>query len=109
MSLELLDEMDLATSMAVYRDRFADAGDFSFFFVGNFTLEQLEPLVRTYLGGLPATGRQETWRDVGIEPPEGVVEKTVYRGIEPKSRTQIVFTGPFAWDGWQNSFELDAI
>lgn len=109
MSLELLDEMDLATSMAVYRDRFADAGDFSFFFVGNFTLEQLEPLVRTYLGGLPATGRQETWRDVGIDPPKGVVEKTVYRGIEPKSRTRIVFTGPFAWDGWQNSLELDAL
>ena len=109
MSLELLDEMDLATSMAVYRDRFADAGDFSFFFVGNFTLEQMEPLVRTYLGGLPAAGRQETWRDVGIEPPKGVVEKTVYRGIEPKSQTRIVFTGPFEYDGWQNSFELDAM
>ena len=105
-SLELLDEMDLATSMAVYQDRFADASDFSFFFVGNFTLEDIEPLVRTYLGGLPTTGREETWRDVGIEAPEGVIDKAVYRGIEPKSRSQMIFTGPFEYDGWRNNLEL---
>ncbi|MYI62789.1 MAG: insulinase family protein [Gemmatimonadetes bacterium] len=105
-SLELLDEMDLATSMAVYQDRFADASDFSFFFVGNFTLEDIEPLVRTYLGGLPTTGREETWRDVGIEAPEGVIDKAVYRGIEPKSRSQMIFTGPFEYDGWKNNLAL---
>ncbi|MDE2743908.1 MAG: insulinase family protein [Gemmatimonadota bacterium] len=108
-SLELLDEMDLATSMAVYQDRFADASDFSFFFVGNFTLEGIEPLVRTYLGGLPTTGREETWRDVGIKAPEGVIDKAVYRGIEPKSRSQMIFTGPFEYDGWKNNLELRAM
>ena len=70
--------------LAVYQERFADAGDFTFFFVGNFTLEGIEPLVRTYLGGLPTSGRQENWKDVGIEAPQGVVEKRVYRG----NRTQ---------------------
>jgi zinc protease len=107
-SLEVVAEMDLAKSMAVYRDRFADAGDFTFFFVGSFTLEQLEPLVRTYLGGLPAGGRQERWKDVGIEAPAGVVEKAVRRGIEAKSQSRIVFTGPFAYDGWRNNFLLEA-
>jgi zinc protease len=108
-SLELIEEMDLGTSMAVYRDRFADAGDFTFFFVGNFTLEQLEPLVCTYLGGLPASGRKEQWRDPGVEAPEGVVEKKVYRGIEPKSQSRLIFTGPFPYDGWRNNFHFDAM
>ena len=108
-SLELLNEMDLATSMAVYQDRFADASDFSFFFVGNFTLEAMEPLVCTYLGGLPATGREEAWRDVGIEAPEGVIDKAVYRGIEPKSQSRLIFTGPFEYDGWKNNLELRAM
>jgi zinc protease len=108
-STELLDEMDLETSMAIYRERFADAGDFTFFFVGNFTLEGIEPLVRTYLGGLPSSGRQENWKDVGIEAPQGVIEKTVYRGIEPKSRSSLIFTGPFEYDGWKNNFEFDAM
>ena len=108
-SLELLDEMDLAASMAVYQDRFADAGDFSFFFVGNFTLEAMESLVCTYLGGLPATGREEAWRDVGIEAPAGVIDKAVYRGIEPKSQSRLIFTGPFEYDGWKNNLELRAM
>ena len=108
-SSEILAEMDLDKSMAFYRDRFADAGDFAFFLVGNFTLEGIEPLVRTYLGGLPATGRVEAWRDVGVEPPRGIIEKKVYRGVEPQSQSVIAFSGPFDYDGWRNNFELAAM
>jgi len=108
-SMELLDELSLEKSMAIYRDRFADAGDFTFTFVGNFSLEQMEPLVCAYLATLPSTGREETWRDVGIEGPEGVVEKFVYAGIEPKSSSRVVFSGPFEFDGWANNFAIDAM
>ena len=94
---ETLERMDLDASYRIYRDRFADAGDFTFFFVGNFDPERIEPLVRTYLGGLPSTGRSESWRDLGIEAPRGTVERTVEMGVEEKSRVQIVFTGPFDW------------
>jgi zinc protease len=108
-SMELLEELSLEKSMRVYRDRFADASDFTFTFVGNFTLEGMEPLVCAYLATLPSTGREETWRDVGIEGPEGVVEKFVYAGIEPKSQSRLVFSGPFEYDGWRNNFQLDAM
>ena len=93
----LLDEMNLERSFEIYRDRFADASDFTFFFVGNIDMEGIRGLVKTYLGGLPATRRNETWRDVGIRPPRGVIEKTVHKGLEPKSSNRIVFTGPFEW------------
>ena len=96
-SQELYEEMDLDVSYAFYKDRFADASDFVFVIVGTFDPDSIKPLVQTYLGGLPSIGREETWRDEGIMPPTGVVEKTVYKGIEPKSQTQIVFTGPFEW------------
>ena len=105
-SLEMLDEMDLHKSMEFFRDRFADLGDFTFCFVGNFTPAEIEPLVATYLGGLPTTGRQELWRDVGLRAPEGVIQKNVYKGIEPKSSSRIVFSGPFDFDGWRNNFVL---
>ncbi|MBA2571436.1 MAG: insulinase family protein, partial [Gemmatimonadetes bacterium] len=74
--------------------RYADASDFTFYFVGRFEPDSIRPLVERYLGGLPSTGRKESWRDVGIRPPTGVIRKTVRRGTEPKARTQIVFTGP---------------
>ena len=91
----MLDETDLAQSIAFYEDRFADAGDFTFVFVGNLDLDLMRPLVETYLGGLPTTDREETWRDVGVRRPTGVIEETVNRGIEPVSQTRIAFTGPF--------------
>jgi zinc protease len=96
-SKELYDEMDLDKSLSFYRDRFADASDFAFVIVGTFDPDSLKPLIQTYLGGLPSSGRRESWRDEGIQPPTGVIEKVVYRGIEPKSQTQLVFTGPFEW------------
>src|SRR5690606_9323895 len=86
LSADLLEELDLGRAVAFYRDRFADAGDFTFVFVGSFDLQQIRPLVQTYLGGLPATGREETWRDVGMDPPTGVIRKTVRKGIEPRSQ-----------------------
>jgi zinc protease len=96
-SSALIDEVDLNKAMAFYKDRFADASDFTFVFVGTFNPDSLKPLVERYIGGLPSTGRKESWKDVGIVPPKGVVDRAVRRGIEPKSQTQIVFTGPFEY------------
>ena len=62
-TLAILEEMSLEASLAVYDDRFADAGDFTFVFAGNFEADSIRPLVETYLGGLPSTGRVETWRE----------------------------------------------
>jgi zinc protease len=95
---ELVDEMSLAKSLAFYKDRFADASDFTFMFVGSFDLATIKPLVERYLGALPSTGRRETWKDVGPHPPRGVVVKQVFKGIEPKSQAAVVFTGPFQYD-----------
>ena len=93
-----VDEWNLEKSFAFYKDRFADAGDFTFVFVGSFDLPTMKPLVERYLGGLPSTGRKETWKDVGARLPSGVIERTVEKGIEPRSQTAIIFNGPFEYD-----------
>jgi zinc protease len=104
----LVDSIDLGTAMAFYRDRFADLGDFTFFFVGNVDTTTLRPLVERWLGGLPSAGRKETWRDLGIRPPTGIVEKTVHKGLEPKARISIIFTGPFE-DSRENRYALRSL
>jgi zinc protease len=93
-----VDKWDLAKAMAFYKARFADAGNFTFVFVGSFAPDTLKPLVETYLASLPATHAGETWRDLGIVAPTGVIEKTVQKGIAPKSQVAIVFSGPFVYD-----------
>ena len=93
-----VDEMNLDRSLAFYKDRFADASDFTFVFVGSFDLATMRPLVERYLASLPSLHRKESARDVGIQPPAGVVETQVRKGIEPKSQVSIVFTGSFEND-----------
>ncbi len=95
LSAGMLDRLDLERSFEIYRDRFADASDFSFYIVGSFDLDEIRPLVERYLASLPSIGRVEAARDLGIRPPEGVVTKEVRRGVEPRALTQIVFTGAF--------------
>jgi len=97
-SAELVDKFDLDKSMAFYKDRFADASDFTFVFVGSFDLATMKPLVERYLGALPSIRRVETWKDVGVKLPTGVIEKTVEKGIEPKSQSSIIFSGAFQYD-----------
>jgi zinc protease len=92
--VQALEQVDRARAFDVYQDRFGDVGDFVFAFVGSFDIETVRPLVLQYLASLPASGRTETWQDRGIRPPEGVVEKVVRKGIEPKSQTMVVYTGP---------------
>src|SRR5262249_5449111 len=86
---------NLDTALAFYKARFADASNFTFVFVGSFTLEAIRPLVETYIASLPATRAHETWRDRGVTPPADVVQTTVRKGIAPKSEVAIVFSGPF--------------
>jgi zinc protease len=108
LTAQLLDELSLDKAYAFYKDRFADPSDFIFFFVGNFQLDKIKPLVTQYLASLPSINRSESWRDVGMRPPKGVVKKQVYKGIEPKSRVQFVFTGPFEWS-YQNRYNMLAL
>ena len=98
MTAEIIAEMNLDKSCAFYKDRFADAGDFTVLFIGNLDIEAMKPLVEKYLGSLPSLNRKETWKNVGINPPAGVVEKEVRKGMEPKSQTAVVISGPFQYD-----------
>ncbi|HYG61041.1 MAG TPA: insulinase family protein, partial [Thermoanaerobaculia bacterium] len=95
LSLERLQEIDFETAYQVYRDRFADVGDFTFVLVGNFTPESIKPLVLTWLGSLPTKGRRESWRDPGDSTTfDSVVKVDVAKGLEPKSQVRMLFSGP---------------
>ncbi|MBK6306913.1 MAG: hypothetical protein IPF47_14815 [Gemmatimonadetes bacterium] len=68
-SQALFDRVSFGKAFDIYRDRFADASDFTFVFVGSFTLDRMRPLVEQWLASLPATGRREAGRDIGIRAP----------------------------------------
>ena len=105
---EKLHGMDLDKSLEFYRSRFADASDFTFIFVGSFDTEKMRPLIETYLGGLPSLARKESWRNVMFDYPTGVIEKSVKKGVEPKSLHSLIFTGSFGWNR-ENRYRVNAM
>ncbi len=103
-----LDSVDIRRALALYRQRFAGANDFTFFLVGSFSLDSARTLTERYIASLPTTGRHETARDLGIRMPSGTVTREVRRGIEPKAMTRIVFHGPCDYS-YANRIVLDAL
>ncbi len=97
LSVDRLKELNLAQMLTIYRDRFGDAGDFSFLFVGNVDANTLKPLVEQWLAPLPTTGRKETWRDVGPKQFAGQIEKVVRKGLAPQSQTVMMLAGVAPW------------
>lgn len=78
--------------MAYYSARFGNAADFTFFFVGAFSVDEVTPLLTRYLGALPSTGTPGAQlRDVGLRFPESVQRDSVAKGQEPRSQTAITF------------------
>jgi zinc protease len=92
---EDFDKIDLDRAFKIYQERFADASDFTFVMIGNFETDKIKPWLETYLGSLPSTNRKETFRDLGVRTPEGMVKEKFEQGKDPKSQVMISFNGEF--------------
>ena len=92
MQSEDLGRLDADQMRTFYADRFRNAADFTFFFVGAFTVDEITPLLTTYLASLPSTGRAESRGiDMGLHFPEVVQRETVHKGQEQRSQTAVMF------------------
>lgn len=58
---EDLDQLDGKRALELYRQRVANAGDYTFSLVGAFTVDEVRPLIRKYLASLPDNGKRETY------------------------------------------------
>jgi len=97
-SEEDFEKIDFDRTIDIYKDRFADASDFTFLFVGAFNTDSIKPLIETYLASLPDIGRKEIWKDLNIRPPEGKVEEVIKKGVDPKSFVAIYFDKEVEWN-----------
>ena len=90
--LEYLKGVDFDTVEKIYRDRIADASDFTFLFVGYMEPGEAQPLIETYIGAIGEEDRDETWVDNGVEMPEGITERTISIELSvPKATVNIKY------------------
>lgn len=104
---DMIDQMDYDKILSMYNDRFKDASDFTFIFVGNVDVEQMKPLIQEYLGSLPTTNRKESFTDNKIEMRQGVYKNEFIRKQETtKASNFVLLSGNCKYD-LKNNILLD--
>ena len=89
-----IEKIDYDKVIEMYNDRFKDASDFTFFFVGNIDIDSVKPFIAQYLGALPAIQRKETFKDNGLTTRQGIYENTFIKEQEtPKSTVFLYYNG----------------
>ncbi len=106
---EDMDQVSLDLIMEMYQDRFADASDFTFVFVGNFEVAAMQPHLEKYLGSLPGLNRNETWKDPEIESIKGKHVDRFNYGEAPKASVRLNWYGDFEWDDRTRRYNFSAL
>jgi len=108
LTAERLDSIDADKAYAIYKERFANAADFTFVFTGSIDTTTFIPLIERYLGSLPAGGKNETAKDLGIHIPEGPINKIVNKGKDNKAVVRLLYSGIYSFSE-ANNIQLTAL
>ena len=92
-----INSIKLDEAYTFYNTLFENANGYTFTLVGNFDNDSIIPLITKYLGSLPSTDKQLSWKDVRPGFPDGITEATVYKGTEPQSFVSLMMKEPFVW------------
>ena len=84
--------LDLEVMQRFYRERFANAADFTYFIVGAFSVDEITPLLERWVATLPSTGKKASaFRDIGVRFPTSAVKDEARKGREPRGQTVVSF------------------
>ena len=99
MKADMLDKIDYNKVMELYKNRFADASDFTFILVGNIDEKTATPLIEQYLGALPSIKRDEHFRDTKMDIRKGMYENNFTKDLEtPKTSVLMLYSGNCKYD-----------
>tara|TARA_R100000306_G_scaffold39734_1_gene39267 strand:+ start:233 stop:3061 length:2829 start_codon:yes stop_codon:yes gene_type:complete len=88
-TVEKLDNSDYDLAYKKYQQRFADAGDFHFYFVGNVDEDKLKEFSKKYIASLPTTNSNESFKVDDFREEDSFRKKVINKGTDPKSLVSI--------------------
>ena len=104
-----IEKIDYAKTMELYKDRFADPNNFTFYFVGNIDENVFKPLVEQYLASMKKNKRNDSWKDVGLSIPQGDYichyEKEM---LQPKATVYTIIVGDMKYN-YRNQLYMQAL
>lgn len=92
---EDIDRISYDHMLQIYRERFADADDFTFFFIGDIDIEAAKPLLEKYLGSLPVKKGSEKYKDIDLTITKGQVTNVFEKKQEtPNAIVAFIYHAP---------------
>lgn len=93
---EFVNNVDFNRASEIYKERFSDASDFTFIFVGNINEEVHLPMIQKYIGNISSTNRKESFVDHKVGPAKGITSKIFDRKMAvPKTTVSYSLSGDF--------------
>ena len=101
---EYLKQVDFDRAVQIYKERFANPADFTFFFVGNYDEKQMKEFVELYLGSMKTDqNKKENYNLSVLKPrPDKATTQTVYAGTEEQGWMGMMIKNPIEWS-YRNS------
>lgn len=106
---EDFERIDLGAARRIFTERFGDASDFVFLFVGNIPEARLLELGQTYLGNLPVSDRENAWKDVGAPLHAGSLDTTFLGGQTPRAQVHIDWHAAFPYQDRQQRYAFASL
>ncbi len=99
MKENMVDKINYDRIIDMYKDRYKDASDFTFYLVGNVDLEKVKPMIAKYLGSLPAINRKETFKDNKMYIRKGKYKNEFAKKQEtPMATIMFLYSGTCKYD-----------
>ncbi|MDD4209121.1 MAG: insulinase family protein [Bacteroidales bacterium] len=95
---DLINNASYKQALDVYKDRFNNAGNLIFTFVGNINKEEMLPLIEKYIGSLPVADKKEMFKNVYFGFPNETQDINIYVGVDNKSSMGIIFNHEYEWN-----------
>ena len=105
---DVLNEVNLDNAFNIYKNRFANSGDFTFVFVGDFNLDKAKMFVKKYIASLPFEKNKEKWTDRKIETPHKSITNTFKKGNEERAHVRLIIPGELQWSE-ENQYKMNSV
>ena len=106
---EDIDKLNYDRMLEIYKERFADGNDFTFFFVGDIDLETAKPLFEKYIGSIPVLKSKEKDKVIDFNIAKGNRTNVFEKEQETPNALVIFVHQAEMEDNLKNSVQVDAL
>lgn len=90
-TVDKLKDVDYDRILQIAKERTANAADFTFYIMGNFSEDSIRPMIEQYIASLPATGAKENWNKVSTVAKGDIVNKFTRKMETPNAKVYMVW------------------